>query len=51
MSTGEDHLLTTIQEHYSMAGQASQAKKQGVSGKSMDPGKTVELPKVEKNAR
>ena len=52
MSSGEDHLLTTIQEHYSMAGQTtSLAKKQGVSGKSIDPGKAVDLPKVEKSAR
>jgi hypothetical protein len=50
--SGDDHLLTTIQEHYSMSGQTSQtAKKQGVSGKSIDPGKAVDLPKVDKNSR
>ena len=33
MSSGDDHLLTTIQEHYTMAGQLiSLTKKQGVSG-------------------
>ena len=35
MSSGDDHLLTTIQEHYTMAGQLiSLTKKQGVSGKN-----------------
>eukprot|EP00095_Tigriopus_kingsejongensis_P001110 maker-scaffold622_size123092-snap-gene-0.20 protein:Tk01110 transcript:maker-scaffold622_size123092-snap-gene-0.20-mRNA-1 annotation:"cgmp-dependent protein" len=43
MSNGDDHLLTTIQEQYSMAGQLSLAKKQGVSGKSLDPGKSRQL--------
>ena len=51
MTTGEDHLLTTIQEHYSMAGQLSLAKKQGVSGKSIDPMKAVTVNKVEKDHR
>ncbi len=48
MSTGEDHLLTTIQEDYSMAGAVASSanKKQGVSGKSVDPGQSVKLPKV-----
>ena len=37
MSSGDDHLLTTIQEHYTMAGQLiSLTKKQGVSGKDKD---------------
>ncbi|XP_059097013.1 cGMP-dependent protein kinase, isozyme 1-like isoform X2 [Tigriopus californicus] len=51
MSTGDDHLLTTIQEQYSMSGQLSLAKKQGVSGKSLDPGKSVNIPKVDKDFR
>ena len=37
MSSGDDHLLTTIQEHYTMAGQLiSLTKKQGVSGKNVN---------------
>ena len=52
MSVGDDHLLTTIQEDYSMAGAASGTnKKQGVSGKSLDPGQSVKLPKTEKDFR
>ena len=52
MSSGDDHLLTTIQEHYSMSGQqASFAKKQGVSGKSLDPDKAVKIKKTEKDFR
>ena len=43
-----DHLLTTIQEHY---GHIANNKKQGVSGQSMDPAKTVQLQKVEKDIR
>ncbi len=43
-----DHLLTTIQEHY---GYIANNKKQGVSGQSMDPAKTVQLQKVEKDIR
>jgi len=42
MSSGDDHLLTTIQEHYTMAGQLiSLTKKQGVSGQSVDPNKKL----------
>ena len=50
MTKGDDHLLTTIQEHYSMSGQQLE-KKQGVSGKSIDPGKSMNIPKVDKDAR
>jgi len=52
MSSGEDHLLTTIQEHYSMSGQNnSNLKKQGVSGKSLDPEASAKLVKIEKDFR
>jgi len=53
MSASDDHLLTTIQEHYSMAGQNNLAsnKKQGVSGKSIDPGASLAMQKIEKSAR
>ncbi len=34
-----------------MAGSGSTNKKQGVSGKSLDPGQTVKLPKTEKDFR
>ncbi len=34
-----------------MAGAAGTNKKQGVSGKSLDPGKSVKLPKTEKDFR
>merc|ERR1712213_102231 len=54
MSTSDDsNLLTTIQEHYTMAGQLiSLTKKQGVSGQSVDPGRTpLEKPAGEKDFR
>ena len=44
-----DHLLTTIQEHYGLG--AALTKKQGVSGQSIDPAKTVQLQKIEKDLR
>ena len=52
MNSGDDHLLTTIQEQYTMAGQLiSLTKKQGVSGQSVDPGKTLEKPSAQKDFR
>ena len=50
--SGDEHLLTTIQDQYTMAGQLiSLTKKQGVSGQSVDPGKTLEKPATEKDFR
>jgi len=52
MSSGDDHLLTTIQEHYTMAGQLSSlTKKQGVSGQSVDPAKSLQASKLDKDFR
>ena len=51
LMSGDDHLLTTIQEPYSMAGQLALTKKQGVSGQSVDPAKKVHLNKIEKDFR
>lgn len=52
MSSGDDHLLTTIQEHYTMAGQLiSLTKKQGVSGQSVDPNKEKIGAKLDKDFR
>ena len=52
MNSGDDHLLTTIQEHYTMAGQLiSLTKKQGVSGQSVDPAKSFTAPKLDKDIR
>jgi hypothetical protein len=48
---GSDHLLTTIQEHLNLSGPLALTKKQGVSGQSIDPAKTVQLQKVEKDIR
>ena len=48
VSPANDHLLTPIQEHY---GLGVITKKQGVSGQSMDPAKSVQLQKVEKDIR
>lgn len=51
-SSDDSNLLSTLQEHYTMAGQLiSLTKKQGVSGQSVDPGKTLEKPAGEKDFR
>lgn len=50
MTPGNDTLLTTIQEHYTLGGgQLALTKKQGVSGQSLDPAKSVKLQKIEKD--
>ena len=49
VAPANDHLLGTIQEHYGLG--AALTKKQGVSGQSIDPAKTVQLQKIEKDIR
>ncbi len=48
---GDQALLSTIQEHYTMAGQLNINKKQGVSGQSVDPAKSFKMNKVDKDFR
>ena len=52
MNSSDDPLLTSIQEHYTMAGQLiNQAKKQGVSGQSTEASKSLAMVKSEKDFR
>lgn len=47
-NSGDDHLLSTLQEH---CNPMTLTKKQGVSGQSVDPAKSFQAPKTEKDFR
>jgi len=51
MGRGDDHLLNTIQDPYSVAGQIALTKKQGVSGQSVAVSHDVQIDVHEKDFR